>query len=188
LIDLPIPATSALTVCITLWSKSFIGNDIRDFSFKCRFDYLALNSRRAAYDPDANPLCSFCRIRDHTLRIRESFEHLFFSCPTATGIINYLLDNYFNLVFDSIADKKNFIWNGIIEGNGNENCQFLLFFFWEAYRFLLYRYKLKKHIPNPVSIKNELFFIVKTTIMRIPQFQTKITGTELFARWLPALG
>jgi hypothetical protein len=186
LIDLPVPAIDVLTRCITLWSLSYLGNDFRDFSFKCRFNYLNLNNRRAAYDPDVNPLCSFCRIRDPDTDIRESFEHLFFSCTTASGLIDNLLIDCFDFRPANVWERKEFVWNGILPAN--ERISLPVLFFWESFRFLIYRYKVRRRLPNFVMIKNELMFIINTSLYNQPNLKLIIQNNEALANWVQALG
>jgi hypothetical protein len=127
LIDLPVPILKTLKTCVTLWSHNLIGNDIRDFFLKCRQNYLPLNNRRAAYDLDVNPLCTFCRIRDLGTANRESFDHLFFSCPTTRAIIDNIITNLFNVAVPNEFKLKQFIWNGVLENNDEINFPLIFF-------------------------------------------------------------
>jgi hypothetical protein len=94
LVSLPVPVHSILKQCITLWGISFFSNSFREFSFKCRNNYLPLNNRIAAFDNTVNPNCTFCRIRDHATVTRESFNHIFFSCPSVSIILDSLLEYF----------------------------------------------------------------------------------------------
>jgi hypothetical protein len=183
LIDLPVRNT--IISCNTLWTKSFISNDFRDFLFKCRYNYLPLNNRRAAYDPDANPHCSFCRIQDPDTDTRESFAHIFFSCPTTIELIRNLLRFFVTAPDDNLSIKK-LVWNG--ELAGADNIQFILLFFWDSFRYTVYRYKVSRRIPNFLMVKKEIFFIIKTTLYNKNNFRNIIDNTRELANWLPALG
>jgi hypothetical protein len=186
LIDLPVPVLKTLKTCVTLWSHNFIGNDLRDFFFKCRQNYLSLNNRRAAYDPDVNPLCTFCRIRDPVTANRESFDHLFFSCHTTRAIIDSIITNLFNVVLPNEFVLKQLIWNG--EYENNDEINFPLVFFWESVRYIIYRYKIRKRVPNYLMVSNEALFIVKNTIYNKEHYKMIIDRNQVLARWLPALG
>jgi hypothetical protein len=186
LIDLPVPVRDSISTSISLWAHNFLANDLRDFSFKCRANYLPLNNRRAAYDPDADPACTFCRIRDPTTSTRESFGHLFFTCPVASGLIDSLLTTYFNLDGMNLLDKKKLVWSGELDDAAN--YQFILLFFWESFRFTLYRYKLRKRIPNHIMVANEVFFCIKTNLWNKPQLRQKIISCHVLANWPRALG
>jgi hypothetical protein len=186
LIDLPVPVPKSLALCVTLWSHNFIGNDLRDFSFKCRFNYLSLNNRHAAYDPDANPSCTFCRIGDPNTGTRESFEHLFFVCPVSGSLIDNLLTMCFNVNIGNVHDKKRFVWSG--ELDTAKDLQFILLFFWESVRYTIYRYKSRNRIPNHFMIRSEVFFIIKSNLYNKEIYRLKINSSEALANWLPALG
>jgi hypothetical protein len=49
--------------CWSSWDRSGLGNNLREFLFKFRNNYLALNNRVNAFDPDVDPRCTFCRIQ-----------------------------------------------------------------------------------------------------------------------------
>jgi hypothetical protein len=186
LIDLPVPVRKILSPCLKLWTHSFIGNDLREFSFKCRNNYLSLNNRRAAYDPDVNPACTFCRIRDPDTETRESFKHIFFTCPVSSQFVNVIVRDCFPLPRLTVAQVCEFFWNGYLDGK--DDIQFLLNFFWETFRYVVYRYKLRRKIPNVVMIKNEIFFIIKTTLYCKDSYIRTMENDPTLARWVQAIG
>jgi hypothetical protein len=185
LVQLPVPDSTILKTCITLWNLSFFGNSFREFSFKCWNNYLALNNRVAAFDNTVNPNCTFCRIRDPNTSTRESFNHIFFSCPSVSVIIDYLLE-FFLIGNMNLEEKKSFFWTGYVDRQ--ENLQHLYLIFWESARFSIYRYKKRRSIPNPLMVKNDIFFNLKTSIYSKPGYRTYIDSCPALARWLPALG
>jgi hypothetical protein len=161
-------------------------NRFREFCFKLRNNYLALNNRIAAYDNTGDPHCTFCRIRDPGTDIRESFNHIFFTCPTVAPLVRELKDLF---EFDTVlsgAEFKQFYWTGMVEGH--ENKQLLYLMFWDYYRYSIYRYKVRRKIPNIVMVKNHIFFNLSTTICRRIEIRTLINNSPELARWLPALG
>jgi hypothetical protein len=146
--------------------------------YKCRNNYLPLNNRVAAYDRNVSPMCTFCRIRDPDTETRESFNHLI----TITDILRL----YFDLGNINENDRKKFVWTGITDGNDHQ--QPVLIIFWELVRYSIYKYKLKKRIPNSIMIANETFFNVKTTLLQNVALEQTIRSSPVLARWLPALG
>jgi hypothetical protein len=77
LVELPVPVGTALrNICIS-WSHSCCGNQLREFIFKFRYNYLNLNNRVNAFNPEIDPRCTFCRIRDRETRTRDSLRHFF---------------------------------------------------------------------------------------------------------------
>jgi hypothetical protein len=81
---------------------------------------------------------------------------------------------------------KKFFWTGLVEGQ--ENKQLLYLMFWEYYRYAIYRYKVRRKIPNVLIVKNDIFFNLRTTIYRRTEIRTMINNSPELARWLPALG
>jgi hypothetical protein len=175
-----------LKICFSAWNCSLLGNNVRDFMYKCRNNYLPLNNRVAAYDRNVCPMCTFCRIRDPDTVTRESFNHLFYSCDSTSIIINDILRVYFALGDINENDRKKFVWTGITDGN--DDLQHVLIIFWELVRYSIYKYKLKKRIPNSIMIANETFFNIKTTLLQNLALEQTIRSSLVLARWLPALG
>jgi exonuclease III len=186
LVELPVPALNTLTLTNTIWALSFLSNGLREFVFKSRNNYLPLNNRLAAFDRNINPLCTFCRIRNPQNSPRESFGHLFFSCPTTDSILTHLLNTYFPWNDLDLDSRKNLIWCGY--RTGSEKIQLPLLLFWEAARYSIYRYKLKRTIPNTLEVCRDALFCIKTTLYSNNQYKILINSTPELARWLPALG
>jgi hypothetical protein len=185
LINLPVPPVETLTKCITLWTTSCFSNGLREFSFKCWNNYLALNNRVAAYDNTVSPLCTFCRIRDPDTGTRESFVHLFFSCPSVHVLITRLLE-YFLVGNLSREELSDFFWLGIV--HRQEKTQFFFVVFWETFRYFIYRYKSHRKIPNEIMLKNDIFFSIKSSLMHSAGYRALIESDPALARWLQALG
>jgi hypothetical protein len=98
LIEVPVPCNITLKSLISNWNTHNFNNGFREFLFKLRNNQLSLNNRINAFDPNIDPRCGFCRIADNMTRIRESFKHVFFSCPFTTNILNDTLAFFCELV------------------------------------------------------------------------------------------
>jgi hypothetical protein len=55
LINLPAPEGTLLKIVHTSWTHYCMHNNIREFIFKFRYNYLALNNRVNAFNPDIDP-------------------------------------------------------------------------------------------------------------------------------------
>jgi hypothetical protein len=108
-------------------------------------------------------VCTFCLVRDPDTATRESYGHIFYGCTTATNIIDTIIRDYFILPDINMLNKRKFVWTGTLEGY--ENLQQILCIFWDLVRYSIYKYKLKKCVPNPDMIKNEVFFNIRTSLM-----------------------
>jgi hypothetical protein len=181
----PVPVRDVLVPSISLWNLSCFSNGFREFSFKLRNNYLNLNNRRAAYDNNANPLCTFCRIRDPDGAPRESFNHAFLACPSVSRLVDFMSE-YFDIAILNPQEFLSFYWHGHIEGH--ENLQLVFLSFWEIVRYNIYRYKTRNTIPNTFMIMNNSFFDIKTSIFSVSVFRQQINDSPVLARWIPALG
>jgi hypothetical protein len=103
LTQVPVLTVSLLKNSLGVWNISFLGNSLREFFFKCRNNYLLVNTRVAAFDNTVDPHCTFCRIRNCNLLPRETFTHLFFDCPTTNDIRVPLIMQFFTLCGDVVA-------------------------------------------------------------------------------------
>jgi hypothetical protein len=127
LIDCAVPVENLLRKWIGAWNWSFLGNDLRQFMFNCRFNSLPLNNRLNAYIAEVDPHCTFCRILDRATTTRDSFKHCFFDCLTIRQMLTFIINN---MTTGISMEDDNFIecyWFGII--NGEVNIPILVFFF-----------------------------------------------------------
>jgi exonuclease III len=76
--------------CLGGWNHYATENLFREFVFKQRNNQLRTNNRLHAIDPNIDPRCSFCRIIDNDTNTRETFGHLFFTCPVTSALLNAL--------------------------------------------------------------------------------------------------
>jgi hypothetical protein len=155
LIDLPVPSEENLRKILVTWNIHSLHNSFREFCFKFRNNILPLNNRINAFDPLADPRCGFCRIVDPLSRIWESFSHIFALCPIASRLIVATNEYFFDLELDHLNFKK-FYWYGHVDGMNN--LQEILIFFWDVFRYHLYRFKIARRIPNHRMLINDIIF------------------------------
>jgi hypothetical protein len=161
LIEVPVPCDTTLRTLISNWNTHNFNNSLREFLFKLRNNQLSLNNRINAFDPNIDPRCTFCRIADNMTRIRESFRHVFFSCPFTTNILNDTLAFFFELVLTQ-EEFVDFYWSGTLADN--DNLQNFFIFFWDMVRFVVYRYKTFRRNPNPTMTGRDIIFQLSTNI------------------------
>jgi exonuclease III len=186
LVDLPVPVEKILRASLTVWSKTFLGNIQREFLFMLRNNYLRINTRLNAYNNEVNPTCTFCRIRDPDPQHRETFGHLFFDCHTTHSIILRLMADLFPIFDYNVVQLKEFCWFG--SAIGHELLQPIFLLFWDCVRFVIYKYKLVRHLPNYNSFKNDLIFNCKTTFYSRLPYKILIDSTPVLASLAQALG
>jgi hypothetical protein len=187
LIDLPVPAVDSVEKIFLSWTHSFIGNRTRDFIFKFRNNYLALNNRVNAYNQQVDPRCTFCRIRDPATVQRESLSHTFYDCPTSSNAINHVIITIFNHNLNA-EEKKEFYWNGAHPDPELRHCKDYLLLIWDLVRYIIYQYKQKRVVPNHIMILNDLIFCIRTTLMVKRQFRHMVANVNSLADLAQALG
>jgi hypothetical protein len=164
LVDLPVPEEKLLKNVLIAWNKFTMGNNFREFVFKTRYNLLPLNNRVNAYNDNADPRCSFCRITDPQTQVRESFVHIFLECPITNLLLRDALEFFFELVLTN-DEFRTFYWSGIlIDCN---RVQQILVFFWDIVRYTLFRYKWHRRIPNHIMFRRDVLFYFRTNLPTI---------------------
>jgi hypothetical protein len=116
---------------------------------------------------------------------RESFGHIFYSCPSVAPLIDHML-TLFNVGNLDEEDKKILYWTGFIERH--EKLQFLYLTLWEIFRHNLFRHKLRKNIPNHISLLQDSIFCLKTTVYNKPEYRLLIDTYPVLAVLRRTLG
>ncbi len=95
---------------------------------------LGLSNRVANYVPNTDTRCIFCVLENREVIEIESFEHIFYSCPTTFGIISKMLEKFFTV---NLTPQLYFSGEAIT-GNEKENVPFNLtldviqYFIWQC--------------------------------------------------------
>jgi hypothetical protein len=177
LIDLPVPTTECLIRFLPAWNYFSMNNSFREFSFKLRYNSLALNSRINAFDNGADPRCGFCCILDPDTRIRESFAHIFLNCHTVTNILQEVMQFFFELVLTRDEFLK-FYWTGTLIDC--DHLQSIFIFFGDTVRYTIYRYKIRNKVPNHLMVCRDVIFLTKTNLL--PRWKEKLSDELVLAR------
>jgi hypothetical protein len=155
LIDCGIPAPDIIFYWIGTWAVNFLNNDLKTFIYNSRFNCLPLNNRLNAYRPEIDARCSFCRIVDRMTTEREGYNHIFFSCRSVSVLIDATLDKITLNLEKNSAEFLNLYWFGERGDESHSKVVWLLFF--DVFRYTIYKYKMKKNIPNAVFFEGFLF-------------------------------
>jgi hypothetical protein len=162
LINLPPPEGTSLKIVLSSWNHYCMHNNVREFIFKFRYNYLALNNRVNAFNPDIDPRCTFCRIRDPNTHSRDSLRHFFWDCPTSNALVLNLWRKYFENDVQ-IGHLPALYWYGTLTGTEHD-YQSINLIFWDICRYVLYCYKGKRTVPNFPSFEREVLFKFKTSL------------------------
>jgi hypothetical protein len=181
-----VPGPNHLAQCLSSWNKSWLSSELKYFIFRFRYNSLPLTNRVHNFDRDADPRCTFCRIRDQDTMIRESLSHCFFDCPTVHDIIYR-----FNMDFFGQADPdriKSGFWYGTYGLDESIFRQSINISIWDIIRFTIFKFKSRRILPNIHMIKANSLFLMKTTIFRNRAIMSYMRADPWFANLLWALG
>ena len=183
-----IPNVETTRLCLGSWNISFLHNDVRDFLFKFRNNQLLTNERLNAIDGLVSATCTFCRIVGSPDPAPESFIHLFFTCPVVRNLLR-LWSNRLEPVPDfNNENGSNFYWYGILEHDEIDNNSKYIIFVYDCFRFLIWKSRCRRKVPNYPAFKRELDFLIFNTLRGSRTFKRKIMNINMLANLLPALG
>jgi len=178
-------SSNTLKRCLGAWNGAYFDNNIREFLFKFRNNQLGLNNRINAFDPTHDPRCNFCKIRDSNTAIRESFKHTFLLCPTTHSLLTQLVNRlepapaingqFFNLYWFGCYDE-------------NPQWEFTINIVFDVFRYLIYKFKMRRKIPSNIQFFSEMSFILETTAGKNQSIRTSLLANNFIGNVLPALG
>jgi hypothetical protein len=179
-----IPDPDILHISLGMWRCPALSNDCREFLFKFRNNQLMTNHRLNAFDNTISKNCTFCRIRNQ--QNDETFSHLFYNCPTTLYLLSGLVD-LFEPAPDMREEKfKELYWFGISEEHIYYTKPILVCF--EVFRYTLWKYKLRRKIPNRAKFIEEVRFQINVISDLNKYFRFGISGCNLIANLLQARG
>ncbi len=101
----------------SLWGKPYLNNDLRVFLLKYYNNILGLGNRLAHFVQNAESRCTFCLLSNRPEPLPESFEHIFYSCPSTQNI----LKKFFEKFLTPILSAENYFTGSGTVGNEKEN-------------------------------------------------------------------
>ncbi len=102
---------------LSSWNQIFLGNDVREFIFKCRNNLLKTGDRLSHILENVDDRCFLCKNLYPDSDNRETFVHLFRKCTVVSNLILR-----FNVKFNIVWNEPNFdfdriYWLGDLNGN-----------------------------------------------------------------------
>jgi hypothetical protein len=98
--------------------------------------------------------CIFCIMENREIIGTESFEHIFYSCPTTNSIVSKMFEKFFTVNLN----PQIFFSGEAVPGNENENAPFNLTL--DVIRFFIWQCKLNKKKPTMSSIVAEVQYCI----------------------------
>jgi hypothetical protein len=118
------------------------------------------------------------------LNNKESFHHLFLTCPLTNNILNRALIAY-NIIFaEPNVNFNDVYWYGTI----NQSLCMPTLFFFDAFRFCLWNFKIRKKIPRTESFLEMLTTVITTVFLTNKKLRKKFDNVPHFNNFLQALG
>ncbi len=126
---------------------SFLNNDLREFIFLERNNFLRVGAIAIHIWNNIDERCTFCRILNPNTNNRETFNHLFGVCPITINLLRGLTRTV-GLLYSKETEGFNFMyWHGI--KNGKFNLGLLLIF--EMFRHCIWSFKKRRLIPTQIN-------------------------------------
>jgi hypothetical protein len=143
-IDLDTVDEVALRQIHSSWNISFLPNDLWEFIFLERTNFLKIGVRAVNYMQTASEYCSLCRIINPDTVSRETMLHLFSNCPITTALLRGLMRTLglkFILVTTDFSSKY---WLGMLM----DKFEISLFLTFAIFWHIIWKFKLRKIIPT----------------------------------------
>jgi len=135
------------------WNTSFLPIDLRVFSFQFFNNSLPLGARlvnryRNVNHNNISDCCTFCQIRNYGVPERETFKHLFFSCPALEDACTRFADKYFSNDLSHVEKMQCFFTGSTDEIPHKVDLIVCVLFAHE-----IWQSKLLKKIPNFTTVE-----------------------------------
>jgi hypothetical protein len=178
-----VPEEQSVRKILSSWNNHYLENGLREFLFNCRHNILRTEDRKSHfYGTDGR--CFFCKNMNPPLNNKESFHHLFFTCPLTNTILNRTLIAY-NIIFAEPNVNFNVVyWYGTI----NQSLCLPTLFFFDTFRFCLWNFKIRKKIPRTESFMEMLTTVFSSVFLTNKKLRKKFDNVPHFNNFLQALG
>jgi hypothetical protein len=144
-VDVAVPEPNILSLPVSSWKFSFFPNDLREFIFLERNNFLKIGTRIIHYQQNASDLCSLCCIINPGTVNRESINHLFLQCPITLNLLRGI-SRTLGLIYPPFSDSyKEKYWNGVSEGK----FDLALYLIFVIFRHTIWKFKTRKIVPPP---------------------------------------
>ncbi len=149
-----IPSSEDLIQILGNWNISFLQNQFRELIFFCRNNLLKVGARVVHFQQRVDSRCIFCQMINNDTLVKETFNHILFTCPVTTLMLMSVLTN-----LEARVDigNENFLmmyWYGLTENKVNQSLQL----FYNTFRHSIWKFKLRNVVPTVTSFHCIFFF------------------------------
>ena len=159
---------------------------MRNFLFLLRNNGLPLNNRLNAFDPTVSAKCSFCRIVDRDTAPRDVFFIFFYDCQITSRLLQQWCAIFEPPLQINYPSFRQFYWYGI--NPAEENGSAPVIFISDTFKYVLWKFKQRKKIPNFQAFIGNVFFIVKTAANTSLKICHRIAENNMITNFLQARG
>ncbi len=169
---------------LSSWNFSFLDNNIREFIYKCRNNILKTNDRLSHIIDNVEQTCFLCRSITNVSQHRETFNHLFRSCPiVSTLILN--ISKKFKITFPN----HNFCFDQAYWlGNGCGNLDKSVLLFCDLFRYHLWCCKTHKIFPRDDIMADRICGSLVTIFQVKPTIKNAFRNNLILCNVLQATG
>ena len=181
-----VPVLGKLKRSLGLWNMSWICNYMRQFLFLLRNNGIMLNNRLNAIDDTVSPYCTFCKIINRDTVTRDSFLHFFRNCPVTARLLEVWSSLFEPIQQINSPSFQALYWYGVCPGNIADNGYTLLVV--DSFKYVLWKFKKRKKIPNLISFNREYFFTLSNISNMSKKVRLGISNSNFLTNFLPGLG
>jgi hypothetical protein len=165
------------------WNCNFLENNLREFIFKCRNNYLRTGDRLSHLLPSYNDECFMCKGILTEQSNRETFLHLFRRCAVTSSLL-LKFNKFFKLTWNS----ENFIFENLYwygKDGANLDRQSLLLY--DVFRFQIWNMKHRRIINFDYIIENTIN-VLRTIFVLKPSIKIAFSRNNNLANIIQATG
>ncbi len=119
-----------------------------------------MGARAAHFQQRTDSRCIFCRIINSNTQVRETFAHLFEQCPVIDRILTTFCNKFVPKIPKNCTDFPKAYWYGKRDDKINQS----LLLFYDTFRHTVWKFKLRRILPNYESFEETLFSQLKTFV------------------------
>jgi hypothetical protein len=178
-----IPPDNIVSHCIGYWNRHFFDGHFRDFSFQCRHNILKTKDRISHFI-NVSESCVFGLSCFPPQTNRETFQHLFRTCPVVDALLFGLIRKC-RLVWPG----DNIVFNNIYwYGNLNETLCSSSHLFFEIFRYVIWMNRNRRITPSIDLVFQEIVSLLKVVTSISPKIREIMASTNNFNFILQAIG
>jgi hypothetical protein len=183
-VSLDKPMNKILESVTGFWNTSFLPNELREFLFLERNNCLKVGNRAVHYVANASDKCSFCKTINPETANRESYLHLFKSCPITANVLRGLMRTTGILYGPDMDNYSVMYWFGMKDGE----FSLPIFLIFAIARHVIWKFKIRKMFPSHQHYAGVFLSYLKTIRYVRPQLFDSIKSNFNVDLFLQALG